>query len=201
MRRLALLAVGLLAVSLAHAGEPAVGRYRLHVSEDAARTALLTGKAAPKARLALRPDGTFDLQTEGTTRHGHYKADDATIVLTADNGDVFHGTVKDGQVTLEGLAFERIEPISPVGAWTVRRNGLEDRSMRLEFKKDGTFSFKMVGATSEGTWSLVNGSIQLVWTKIDGDDVEAGTVHKAIGMDDEGVSVQIDTFRYERATG
>lgn len=200
MRRFSLLLVGLLAVSLAHAVEPAAGRYRLRVSEESARNALLTGKAAPKAKLALRADGTFDLQSDGAVRHGRYRIDEATIVLTTDNGDQFRGALKDGTVVLEGLAFERVAPQDPCGTWTVRRNGLEDRSMRMELKKDGTFRFVMTGATSEGTWTIVDGAVALVWTKIDGDAVEAGTVHKNIPIDEEGVSIQIDTYRYERSS-
>ena len=87
-----------------------------------------------------------------------------------------------------------------LGTWTVRRNGLEEKGSRMEFRKDGTFRFAMTGATSEGAWTLVDGDIELVWTKIDGDVVEAGTVHKTIPVAEDGSAFQIDTYRYERAT-
>lgn len=87
------------------------------------------------------------------------------------------------------------------GAWTVRRNGLEDKGLRMELKRDGTFRFAMTGATSEGTWTVENGEVVLVWTKIDGDVVEPGTVRKSIPLADDASAFQIDTYRYERATG
>lgn len=87
-----------------------------------------------------------------------------------------------------------------LGSWTVRRNGAEERGQRMELRKDGTFRFAMAGATSEGTWSVVDGDIELVWTKIDGDVVEAGTVKKTIPVAEDGSAFQIDTYRYERAT-
>ncbi|RYG40124.1 hypothetical protein EON79_23135, partial [bacterium] len=55
-----------------------------------------------------------------------------------------------------------------LGVWTVRRNGLEEKGSRMDLRKDGTFRFGMTGATSEGTWTVVDGNIELVWTKIDG---------------------------------
>ena len=121
-------------------------------------------------------------------------------MLTADGGDQFRGVLKDGLVTLEGLDFERVVPMNPIGDWTVRRNGLEDKGMRMEFKKDGTFRFTMTGASSEGKWTMVDGEIVLVWTKVDGEAVEADTMKKSLPCDEDGASFGIDTFRYERAT-
>ena len=86
------------------------------------------------------------------------------------------------------------------GAWTVRRNGLEDKGMRMELRRDGTFHFAMKGATSDGTWTLENGDVVLVWSKIDGDVVELDTIRKTIPFAEDGSAFQIDTYRYERAT-
>ena len=86
------------------------------------------------------------------------------------------------------------------GAWTVRRNGIEDKGMRMELKRDGTFHFAMKGASSDGTWTLDNGDVVLVWTKIDGEVIEAGTVMKTLPVADDASAFQIDTYRYERAT-
>ena len=86
------------------------------------------------------------------------------------------------------------------GAWTVRRNGLEDKGMRMELRRDGTFHFEMKGATSDGTWTLENGDVVLVWSKIDGDVVELNTIRKSIPVADDASAFQIDTYRYERAT-
>ena len=86
------------------------------------------------------------------------------------------------------------------GAWTVRRNGLEDKGMRMDLRRDGTFHFEMKGATSDGMWTLENGAVVLVWSKIDGDLVEPGTVRKTIPVAEDASAFQIDTYRYERAT-
>ena len=54
--------------------------------------------------------------------------------------------------------------------------------------------------TSEGTWSIKDGAIELVWTKVDGEDVEPGTMHKTLWVSDDGASFKIDTYVYERAS-
>ncbi len=87
------------------------------------------------------------------------------------------------------------------GGWTVHRNGLEVKGQRMDLRKDGTFRFSMAGATSEGTWTLEEEGIVLVYTKIDGQPLEEGASgRKCIPIADDGSAFQIDTYRYERAT-
>lgn len=86
------------------------------------------------------------------------------------------------------------------GLWTVHRNGIEEKGLKMDLREDGKFKFSMAGATSEGTWSVKDGAIELVWTKVDGEDVEPGTMHKTLWVSDEGTSFKIDTYVYERAS-
>ena len=201
MRCLSLLVGSLLAVGLAHADEPLTGKFRLHVPDEALRLAKVTGKAAPSGRLVLLAEGRFDLDTEGSIRHGRYRTDDGKLVLSVEDGVELRGERKGDKVIVEGLEFEREAPMDLKGLWTVHRNGLEEKGLKMDLKADGKFKFSMAGATSEGTWSVIDAKLLLVWSKIDGEDVEAGTVHKEILVSEDGASFKIDTYRYERASG
>ncbi len=199
MRRLLLPFVALLAV-VAHADDSSPVRFRLHVPDEAVRVARLSGKPAPSGRLVLLAGGAFTLETDGATRKGTFKNLDGRLTLTAEDGTELRGELKDGKATLEGLAFDKEVPLDMAGMWTTRRNGYEEKGLRMELKKDGTFRFTMAGATSEGSWSAEGGKLNLVWTKIDGEAVEAGTVRKEFPIGEDGVFFRIDTYRYERAT-
>lgn len=201
MRRLPLILLGLLALGVARADELATGRFRLRVPEEAIRVARLTGKVAPSGRLSLNAGGVFVLQADGATRHGRYKAQGSHLSLIADDGAELAGEIKGERVTVEGLAFERETPLDLSGAWTVHRKGVEERGLRMELRADGKFRFSMAGATSEGTWSVADGKLLLVWSKIDGELVEPGcVVRKEISIVEDGGAFQIDTYRYERAS-
>ena len=201
MRCLSLLVGSLLVAGLAHADEPLTGKFRLHVPDEALRLAKVTGKSAPSGRLVLLAEGKFDLDTEGSVRHGRYRSDDGKLVLSMEDGAELRGERKGDKVIVEGLEFEREAPIDLKGLWTVHRNGLEEKGLKMDLKGDGKFKFSMAGATSEGTWSVVDSKLLLVWTKIDGEDVEAGTVRKEVPLSEDGNSFKIDTYRYERASG
>ncbi len=200
MRRTFFLLAGLCVIGFARAGEPLVGKFRLRVPEEAVRVAKLSGKATPTSRLVLLPEGRFDLISDGSVRHGRCRTEDGKLFLTTDDGTELRGDSKGDRVTLEGLEFEREVAADLKGLWTVRRNGLEEKGLRMDLKADGKFRFSMAGATSEGAWSVVDGKLVLVWSKIDDEDVEAGTVRKEIPVSDDGASFKIDTYRYERAT-
>ncbi|GEM_PF-2767778 len=102
----------------------------------------------------------------------------------------------------------RVEPARPrlreddlAGLWTVRRDGFEEKGWRLELRKNGDFRFAMKGATSEGTWTVVDNEIVLVYKTVDGEPLEEGASGvKRIPCSFDGTAFQIDTFRYERAS-
>lgn len=200
MRRFSLVLLGLFAVVAARADEFAPARFRLRVPEEAARVARLSGKAAPSGRLALLAGGAFVLQADGAVRKGTYRVAEGRLTLLAEDGAELRGEIKGEKAVVEGLAFEKESPSELAGTWTVRRNGLEEKGLRMDLRADGKFRFSMAGATSEGNWSLVDGKLVLVWSKIDGEAVE-GLVRKEIPVSEDGVSFQVDTYRYERATG
>lgn len=88
------------------------------------------------------------------------------------------------------------------GTWTVWREGREEKGQRMQLKKDGKFRFEMKGATSEGAWTVEEGQIVLTYTKVDGEPIEEGASgRKEIRIADDGSAFQIDTYRYERASG
>jgi hypothetical protein len=201
MRCLSLLLGSLLVVGLAHADEPLTGKFRLRVPEEALRLAKVAGKAVPAGRLVLLAEGKFDLDTDGSVRHGRYRTDDGRLLLTIEDGAELRGERKGDKILVEGLEFERETPAELKGLWTVRQNGQEQKGLKMDLKGDGKFKFSMAGATSEGTWSVVEGKLVLVWTKIDGDEVEPGTVRKEVPVSEDRGWFKIDTYRYERASG
>ncbi|RYG25330.1 hypothetical protein EON82_07565 [bacterium] len=199
MRCLSLLLGSLLVVGFAHADEPLTGKFRLRVPEEAVRLSKVAGKSPPAGRLVLLAEGRFDLDTDGAIRHGRFRTDDGKLVLAMEDGAELRGERKGDKIVVEGLEFERETPVELKGLWTVRQNGQEQKGLKMDLKADGKFKFSMAGATSEGTWSVVDGKLLLVWSKIDGEDVEPGTVRKEIPLSEDGGWFKIDTYRYERA--
>ena len=273
MSRFLLSFVGLLAVGLASADNPSLGRYKLRMTEDAARVARLAGKEGAFSGLTLHANGRFLLETGGAVRRGDFRVREDRLTLRVEDGSELRGEVRNGEITLEGLQFEHVRgasarrfptdastgrldrdetparfdppvrvdppfelakplpvvipafpdlttvfkdtvvkvPVAPAlkpldakeiaGAWTVWRNGREEKSQRMTLKADGTFGFKMVNASSEGTWTVEGRNIVLVWTKIDGEPIEEpGSMRKEIPVGDDGASFKIDTYQYGRAT-
>ncbi|MEQ1934642.1 MAG: hypothetical protein ABL962_12330, partial [Fimbriimonadaceae bacterium] len=82
-----------------------------------------------------------------------------------------------------------------VGKWVLNRSGNFEPAINVAFAKDGTFAFQCSNATSKGKYLLEGKAITLVWTEVDGDKVELGSMKKSILINDDG-SFSIDQFRY-----
>jgi hypothetical protein len=90
-----------------------------------------------------------------------------------------------------------VRETSLAGTWTLRRNGMEERTTRFTFNPDGTFRFVGMNAESRGRYLSDGGGIELIWTHIDGEPVTDGqTVRKRLPFD--GDCFYVDTYRYER---
>jgi len=87
------------------------------------------------------------------------------------------------------------------GTWTLRSSGGESTSTRFTFTRAGAFRYEGVGGSSAGNYRLTDDGIELIYTEIDGEPVEAGShFHKTLPFLDGRSAFQVDTYRYERAS-
>lgn len=93
-----------------------------------------------------------------------------------------------------------VAPFDAVGSWSVRNHGIEDATSVMKFDKTGNFSFSGHGARSQGHYTVHDGVITLVWTQIDDDLVEEGTVKKDVPICGDAMGFDIDTYHYERCS-
>jgi hypothetical protein len=93
-----------------------------------------------------------------------------------------------------------VPPFNPVGTWTVHANGVEDAASRMSFDRDGNFTFSGKGARSKGHYTVHDEVISLVWTQIDDDPVDEGTVKKDFPICADHLGFNIDTYHYERCS-
>jgi hypothetical protein len=190
--------------------EAVSGTYLLQFSQEARASLRVAGMPEPAVRLRLAKDLTFEFHRVmagvSTRATGEYKLRDGGIVLLFDGespmgAERVEGSLQDSSLSLGGLNYvrEREAPRTPamVGTWTLRRDGFEDRNTRLIFNEDGTFRFKMSNATSCGKFQIQEGRLVLLWTEVDGESIELGTMRKSVRLAEDG-SFKIDTFRYQK---
>lgn len=201
----------LAALSMGFSGEtakqvnPLLGAWKVQLSKEVTDAALKLGLPVPEAEFNFNPDSTFSYSsTQGGVKNswtGKYELHDHDFVLncSASNwpADALTGHVDDASFTFNGLKY--VHPCSIVGLWTVHNlNGTEDKSIKMTFKKDGTFSFKCSDASSKGTYTVLGGLIFLKWTEVDGEKVQFD-MHKTLALSDDASSFMIDTYRYARS--
>ncbi len=203
MRPLTALAILALSVSAFSSPSPdwLVGSYRLELSSELKATAQKLGMTEPYARFLIRPDGTF---TYASNNNGAISATTGTVEVKDQqihfiaNGQFPRQGVKDlygrsdnGALLVDGLRYVRSGSVDVVGTWNVRN----DKSTRMVFKANKTFEFACVGATSRGKYELDGDKLTLIWTEVDGEAVEFGSMRKTIALREDG-SFSIDTYRY-----
>lgn len=208
MKPVAFLAALAVSVSAFATGPDNVaGSYRLELSSELRSTAQKLGMAEPYVRILLRPDGTFSYasNTNGNIAgaSGTFEVNDRQVRLNASGlfpsqnvKTLVANADRDG-LTIDGLHFVKAGSVDIRGSWTVRSNGVEDKSIKMVFNNNGTFQFTCVGATSKGKFEIDNDRVTLVWTEVDGEAVASGSMRKTIYLREDG-SFNIDTFRYER---
>lgn len=87
-----------------------------------------------------------------------------------------------------------------VGTWMAQRDGKKVATTKLQFTKAGLFKFSGSGWSSEGkfTFEPLSKTLYLVWTKVDGLAVKAGTMKKRIPMSENG-TFRIDQYLWSKS--
>ena len=76
------------------------------------------------------------------------------------------------------------------GTWLL--NGAQ-KAPRFVLKKNGSFAYSGVGATSKGTWSYDGKMLKLVWSAIDGSKLIPGAVKGKFAISPQGI-LMVNTF-------
>jgi hypothetical protein len=217
MRWITFLATLAIAVSSLASNAPdwVVGSYKLELSSDVKGTTQKLGMAEPYARIMLRADGTFSYASNNagsvTATNGTFEVSDHKIKLVAN--DVFpaqqvkslSGKAEQGALDIDGLHYVKVGSMAVTGAgfgltgtWNVSDSGQVNKSIKMIFKPNNTFEFSGMAATSKGRFELDGAKLTLVWTAVDGEPVEVGSIKKVLWLREDG-SFNIDTYRYVRA--
>lgn len=208
MRPLALLFTLALGVSAFATNAPdwLVGTYRLELSNEVKSTAQKLGMPEPYARIMLRQDGTFSYASNSngnvTGTSGTFELSDRTIRLVASNEfpaqhvKSLSGKVDQNSLELDGLKYIKAgSTFDVVGTWNVRSNGSLNKAIKMTFKSNHTFEFAGMAATSRGRYEVDGDRLILVWTEVDGDAVEDGSMRKTLYLHEDG-TFNIDTYVY-----
>lgn len=83
-----------------------------------------------------------------------------------------------------------------VGTWTLRNGDAPRTDIKMFFRPNGTFAFVGPNWRSAGTFRVADHKLSLVWTSVDGEEVDPGTVKKDYAMADDDSSFTIDKYTY-----
>lgn len=83
------------------------------------------------------------------------------------------------------------------GTWMVTSNGKLNPNMKLVFTPKGAFKFVGSNYSSSGTYKVQGDTILLNWTKVDGQAVKSGTMHRKLTMAADN-TFTIDRYTYAR---
>lgn len=211
MRPLALLFTLALGVSAFATNAPdwLVGTYRLELSQEVKTTAQKLGMPEPYARIMLRQDGTFSYASNSngnvTGASGTFELTDKSIRLIATNEfPAQHVKTLSGRADQNGLEIDGLKYIKAggsfdvVGTWNVRSdNGNVNRGIKMVFKPNRTFEFAGMAATSKGRYTIEGDRLVLIWTEVDGEAVDDGSMQKTLILREDG-TFKIDTYVYVR---
>lgn len=183
-----------------------VGAYRLELPAEVKTANQKLGIPEAYSRIMLRPDGTFTYASNVggsvSAASGTYDLKENTITLVANdrfpiqNTKSLAGHAEGGRLDLDGLRYERVGTANVLGTWNVKSGNFLDRSISMTFKDNHTFEFAGMTATSKGRYEIEGDRLTLIWTEVDGEAVEVGTMRKTISVREDGFS--IDTYRYVR---
>jgi len=179
------------------------GRFRLALTPESRTAIKLLNMLEPEATLDLGK-GTAKLIsfTNGTKseRSGTATVDGSRLILKFGEReeDSLVGEVRDDQIVIGGFCYKKV-PLEVTGTWLVTRNGQFDKTIKFTFRPDGTWRFAGMGFSSAGQYTLKDGSIELVWTEVDGEAVEPGAMRKRLPMTPDGHTFHVDTYTYQRA--
>ena len=83
------------------------------------------------------------------------------------------------------------------GTWCVTSNGKANPNMKLVFTPKGAFKFVGSNYSSSGTYKVEGDRIKLNWTKVDGQAVKPGTMHRTLDLASNN-TFKIDQYTYAR---
>lgn len=208
MRPIALLFTLALGVSALASNTPEwlVGSYRLELSSEMRETAQKLGMPEPYVRIMLKPDGTFTYASNSggnvTGTSGTFEFNDRSIRLNAYNEfpaqhkKTLSGRAEQGSMELDGLRYVKSgSTFDVVGTWHVRSGSDLNKSIKMVFKSNRTFEFAGMAATSKGRFEIEGDRMTLIWTEVDGEAVEPGSMRKTVLLREDG-TFNIDTYRY-----
>jgi len=183
------------------------GTWRLSLSPDLKVAAQKLGVPEPTAEVVLKDDGSFSSTQSSASGvfgcRGQFEVHDNYLVLNADKEFPVQKTrtlkadvESPNAIVIDGMRYVRGGNFSVEGSWTLQRGDSEEKSIRFEFRKNGTFVFSGPGYGSAGKYTCDGGSFTLIWTEVDGEKVEEGSMRKTIQLGPDGF--QVDTYRYAR---
>ncbi|MEQ1822929.1 MAG: hypothetical protein ABL949_10475 [Fimbriimonadaceae bacterium] len=176
------------------------GSWHMVVPAETADLVRKMGLPKPTAILSLTADRTFtysaDAGGQKLQHNGKFEVKEGSLWLYGDK-DAWTRVAKVGNDGLEidGLKFTKDESFNLLGKWVLDRGGNLDISISVNFAKDGTFSFRCSNATSKGKYLVEGRTVTLLWTEVDGEKIELGTMKKTLTLTDGG-SFKIDQFHY-----
>lgn len=178
------------------AADDFVGAYRLVVPDEVRSLAKMAGKQEPSGWLRLNKGRRFLFEDGTLKREGDYRVEGGQLTLSFPDRAEMSGQLSEKGIKFGGLYYELQSSVDLVGTWVVRKGELPDRSIKLTFKKDGSFQFVCVGAKSAGKYQLENGKLVLLWTTVDSEPVELGSMRKELRLSSDGGSFDIDSYHY-----
>src|ERR1044072_5238932 len=183
-----------------------VGTYRLELSNDVKTTAQKLGMPEPYVRIMLRQDGTFSYASNSggnvTGTSGTFELTDKAIRLIATNEfpaqhlKSLSGRIDQNALEIDGLKYVKAGgSFDVVGTWNVRSGATINKGIKMTFKPNHTFEFAGMAATSKGRYTLEGDKLVLIWTEVDGESVDDGSMQKVIMLHEDG-TFNIDTYLY-----
>ncbi len=83
------------------------------------------------------------------------------------------------------------------GTWMVTSHGKANPGMKLILSPQGGFKFVGSNYSSSGIYKLQGDTIELIWTKVDGQSVKKGSMKRALALTPDN-TFNIDQYTYAR---
>lgn len=91
-------------------------------------------------------------------------------------------------------------PPSPVeGVWTLRSGDQENKAVRFTFRRDGTWEYRSSDSRSAGRFTLVDKTLTLLWSDVDGEPIALGSMKKELTLNEDKNSYLLDKWLYSRS--
>ena len=203
------LSLSVLAVAVADASrasaEALYGTWNVKVTPEAREAAKKFGLLEPKVQLTFLPSGQFEYMNtvngQVLRKKGKFDLRENLVNFAFDEPDVtlpVTATWNAIELKVNDLSFVKLPQYDLIGTWVYTNGRGTDPGIRIQFGKDGSFSFKCSNAVSKGKYQLEGRSLTLLWTEVDGEKIQLGAMKRTFQIDEDGSGFQIDRFRYVR---